>query len=213
MLQAVIFDLDGTLLNSINDIRVHVNTVLKKYGFSPYETTGLKECVGYGSYELIKRTSGSTDEVLLKKMTQEFEDLYLNSSQEYSKAYDGIFDLLSALEERGIRKSILSNKPHHLTVACRDLFFSDYGFDEVLGVTEMELKKPSPALALKIAERYNLEPSRIAFVGDTKIDMITAKNAGMYPIGVTWGFRSVEELKENGAGKIISNPQELLELF
>lgn len=120
---------------------------------------------------------------------------------------------MSALDKKGIKKAVLSNKPEALTKMCVDKYFEGYKFDFVAGQREGVDIKPNPTIALEIAQSFALKPSEIAIVGDSKNDILTAKNGGFYSIGVTWGFRDREELEESGADAIVDTPQQLLNII
>lgn len=212
-LKAVIFDLDGTLLDSLEDLAVNANTILKQFGFPEYPLKSYRQFVGEGARILINRATGLSDDEKIDEITQAYKTLYSENINKYSRLYDGIEALLDTLQARRIPMAVLSNKPDLLTKRCYDLFYTPWNFTAVLGQRESVPMKPDPTGALEIASDLGLPPGEIAFVGDTKTDMQTAKNAGMFAIGVTWGFREEAELREHGADVIVHHPMEIPRFF
>ena len=131
----------------------------------------------------------------------------------HTKPYEGIPELLDALAARGLKMAVLSNKPDEFTKRCVDEYFGLGRFEAVLGQREGVARKPDPAGALEIAERLGLPPECFVYLGDTAVDMQTAQSAGMYAVGVLWGFRPLEELREGGARAVIRQPMELIGLL
>lgn len=206
----VIFDLDGTLLDSLQDVADFANIVLGRYGFNKRELAEYRHLAGDGSKTLMQRASGSSDEELISKMALEFKAVYENEIGS-SKPFDGVKEVLWALQKEGVKKAVLSNKPDALTKECVKRYFGEFSFEAVCGQTDEFGLKPNPASALFIASTFNATPEKIAFVGDTKTDMLTAVSGGFYPIGVTWGFRDKDELVSFGAKDVVLSPKELSE--
>ncbi len=206
----IIFDLDGTLLDSVADLAYFGNEILKKYGFGTHATEVYKHLAGYGTKEFMRRASKSSDDEMLDRMTDEFKALYEANLDRESKPYEGIYEVLGEIATLPIKRGVLSNKPHHLTVECVNKFFPNAPFDVVFGHKDEFGRKPDPTSALEIARLYRLKPSEILFVGDTRTDMETAKSAGMFALGVTWGFRDRSELEEYGADGIINKPKDII---
>ncbi|WP_321313089.1 HAD family hydrolase [Halarcobacter sp.] len=212
--KAVIFDMDGTLLDSLKDIAVCANIVLEEFKLPTHELADYKNFVGGGVQVLLENcTPNDISEVTLKEVIVRFKEVYDSSVQNETKPYEGINELLRLLQERNIKMGILSNKPHDLTVKYYKKFFEVYNIDEVHGQKENIPKKPHPIAAINISEKIGLECKNILFVGDSDVDIQTAKNAGMISVGVSWGFRGVDELIENGADFIVKTPLEILELL
>ncbi len=208
-IKGVIFDLDGTLLDSLGDVADYANAVLVAYGFESRQKAEYRYLAGQGAYSLLANASGCDDEKLIGEMVEEFKKVY-EQMQGSSRAYDGTHEMLGMLAAKNIKLAVLSNKPEHLTQRCVQKYFFKHHFEAVYGQQDGKSIKPHPSSALEIAEIFKLKPSEIAIVGDTKNDILTAKNGGFYSVGVTWGFRDAAELEENGADAIINNPSELI---
>jgi phosphoglycolate phosphatase len=131
----------------------------------------------------------------------------------YTKPYPGIYELLNVLMHRNFKMAVLSNKPHAFTEKCVEAFFPLWKFQAVFGQTEIFPKKPDPSMALNISKRLNIPPHKILFIGDTHVDMKTAIRAGMIPVGVLWGFRSMDELIQNGAKSVVKTPKEIIPII
>jgi phosphoglycolate phosphatase len=211
-IKGVIFDLDGTLLDSLSDVADFANAVLLKFGFAQRTKEEYRYLAGQGAYNLMAASSRSGDDELVSRMAHEFTALY-ERSQGSSKAYDDMDVVLRALEAKAIPKAVLSNKPEYLTIACVSKYFGEFKFAAACGQREGIAVKPNPALALEIADVFGLKSSEIAIIGDSKNDILTAKNGGFYAVGVTWGFRDRDELVQNGANVIVDSPLELLSLL
>ncbi|MCK5219786.1 HAD family hydrolase [bacterium] len=210
--QAVIFDLDGTLLDTIEDIADAVNQVLLKYNYPTHDTESYKMMVGLGMDQLIQDALPKEvrDKATLERILKEAGDVYGRLWKNKSKPYPGVVALLEALREEKLRIAILSNKPHHFVQVCVEALLPSVKIDVILGAQDSILKKPAPDGALKIAEKLGMLPENILYVGDSGTDMRTAKAANMFAVGVSWGFRSTIELEENGADAVIQDPKALL---
>lgn len=212
--KALIFDLDGTLIDSLTDIALCANEVLKEFNLPIHEIEEYKLFVGSGSQILIENcTPKNTSNKLITKILKRFKIVYDGKLQGNTKPYDGINKVLETLKNKNYKIGVLSNKPHEFTIKYVEEFFSDYNIIEVHGQKDSVPAKPHPIGAINIAEKFNLPSEDIFFIGDSDVDMKTAKSAGMVAIGVSWGFRSVEELKENGADFIVKTPHDILELL
>ncbi|MDD3467942.1 MAG: HAD family hydrolase [Campylobacterales bacterium] len=212
VIKGIIFDLDGTLIDSLVDVAEFANAVLMKFGFAARNKEEYRYLAGQGAYNLMSASSRSNDKALVSQMAREFAEVYERSSGA-SKAYDGIEAVVSAIQARGMKVAVLSNKPEHLTKACVSKYFGNVDFAAVFGQRDGVDVKPNPALAFEIANIFGLATNEIAIVGDSKNDILTAKNGGFYAVGVTWGFRDREELTQNGADVIVDSPLELLNLL
>lgn len=208
----VIFDLDGTLLNTLEDIADSFNLVLRKRGLVTHPTDDYRYLVGSGVTELVVRAlpPEKRDEELIVDCIEAFRIEYRRNWNVRTRPYDGVLELLDSLAERGTRVSVFSNKPHEFVRLCLLQYFSGYDFAEVLGEGKGVPLKPDPTGALQIARSMDIPPGEFIFVGDTGVDMETAVRAGMFPIGVLWGFRPEKELIESGAVETISQPAEVL---
>jgi phosphoglycolate phosphatase len=213
--QAIIFDLDGTLLDTLDELGIITNSVLEKNGFPIHLLNEYRYLVGEGAENLIIKaldSEGSNRETV-QRCLSEFLSIYRATCGERSKLYDGIPQMLDELVRIGIKIAVLSNKPHDLTLKNIDLFLPNVPFDLVLGQRDGIPKKPDPHGALEIAEHMGIKPENFLYMGDTSIDMRTAVAAGMNPVGVLWGFRGEEELRSSGAKHIIGNPGEVMGLL
>ena len=211
MIKAVIFDLDGTLLNTIDDLANSVNFMLEKFGFPIFSVEEYKYKVGNGMRKLIERSLPQTykNDEQIEKSLSVFMDYYNQHKNDNTAPYEGIIDLLNDLKNAGIKLAVVTNKAH---LSAKPLIENTFigVFDEVCGQKENVPTKPNPQSVLNVLETLNVAPEDCLFVGDSGVDMQTAKNANIKAVGVLWGFRKKEELLENGADVIISTPNELL---
>lgn len=210
----VIFDLDGTLLDTIEDIALTMNLVFGRRGFAPFSIADCMRMVGDGMEVLVRRAlpGGSGDEALVDEIVQEYREAYGLAWRDHSRPYPGVPELLEGLKARGVRSAVLSNKSHpFIEIMTRELL--PFDFDAVLGALPGVPFKPDPSAALRIASDIGLPPAGFVFVGDTDIDMETARAAGMYPAGALWGFRDAANLKAGGAEVLLASPGDLLRLF
>lgn len=214
MKKAVVFDLDGTLSDTIVSIAYCANRALEKFGLQTFENDRYKKFVGDGAAELIRRTlrNQPTDRMdLYEQVIAEYMRLFAVDCMYQVKPYEGIPQLLGELKKRGIRIAVFSNKPHKNTcMVIHDLFGDDL-FDVIQGQVEEIAKKPSPDGVFLISEKLGIPVDEMLYMGDTDTDMQTGKNAGAFTIGVLWGFRDRAELEENHADAIIAHPLQLLE--
>ncbi|MDR1459348.1 MAG: HAD family hydrolase [Bacteroidales bacterium] len=210
--QAIIFDLDGTLVDSICDIADAMNRTLMKYGFPIHSYSAYRYFVGDGLKSLVFNAlpEEGKDENKVDECFHVVLEDYLENYLVKSKLYDEIDDLLDALSKKRIKMAILSNKADAITQKICRVLLRVWNFDIILGATDRFPRKPNPESALFIAEKLNISPENILYVGDTGIDMETANRAGMFAVGATWGFRKKEELEQFGAKKIINHPLDLL---
>jgi phosphoglycolate phosphatase len=213
-MKALIFDLDGTLINSILDIALSMNKVLEKHNYPSHEIEKYNYFVGDGALVLVKNAmpQNASDEEI-KIALKSFIEIYEQNTHNNTLPYEGIYEMLEKLEKLKIKKAVLSNKPHKFTLKYMENIFNNFDFQEIHGQKTDVPKKPDPTMAIEIATKLNTKVEDMIFVGDTATDMKTAKSAGMIAVGVEWGFRGVEELLENGADFIVKTPQEILELL
>lgn len=213
-MKAVIFDLDGTLADSLESIAYCTNRALAKYGFAPFDKERYKYFVGDGAAELIRRAlRHSGDEALeyYDRVKAEYDILFEADCMYKVEPYEGIVELLHTLKERGIKIAVLSNKPHERTKDVIRTLFGEGLFDVVQGQVETMRKKPSPDGVYHIVKQLGIEIADIVYAGDTNTDMQTGKSAGAFTVGVLWGFRDRKELEENHADAIIAAPHELVQ--
>ncbi|MEI6261517.1 MAG: HAD family hydrolase [Deltaproteobacteria bacterium] len=212
---AVVFDLDGTLLDTLEDLGDAVNRVLVDRGFPVHPMDAYKYFVGDGSAILIERALPESvmGSDVYRDCLSAFMADYDQSWKIKTRLYDGISEMLDSLTALGINMAILSNKSHGFTVNCVQDMLSKWQFKAVFGLRDDVPRKPDPAGALEISSLLGVSPDRMLYLGDTAIDMQTAVSAGMFPVGALWGFRTREELLENGARALIQHPGELLSLM
>lgn len=216
MKKVAIFDLDGTLVDSIGSIASACNEALLKNGLKERNINEYKYFAGDGALELVKRAvyaSGDTNYEKLESVYNIYKDIFVKDCTRGVVLFENINNLLDELKNKGIKLAVLSNKPHERTLDVVDKIFGKDIFDIVIGYKDEQTKKPNPYGALLIAEQFNVEPKDCVYIGDTDTDMQTGINAGMYTVGVTWGFRDKEELINNNASSIIDNPMDLLNYF
>lgn len=213
--KAIIFDLDGTLLNTIDDLMDSMNLALEEFGFPPHPVQAYKVFVGNGMRVLTERVLAETNAT--QEQTQAVFDRFMEHYGRLQKAktrpYDGIPETLASLVKKGVRLAVLSNKAEANTRSVVAWYFPDVPFEMVLGQRDGVPAKPDPTMALEIAARMGLSAEEILYIGDTGVDMRTAVSAGMFPLGVLWGFRSRQELTENGAKQLIDTPAQILDII
>jgi phosphoglycolate phosphatase len=213
--RAILFDLDGTLLDSLEDIARSANQVLRQLGHPVHPLQAYKLFIGDGLSVLFQRAlpPGKQGKDVIDQCLKEFESVYSQGWDISTKAYNGIPELLDALSATAIDLAILSNKPDPFAKKCVNKFLAEWKFRVVFGDRPGIPRKPDPAGAQEIAQQLDLRPEHVLYLGDTAVDMLTAKRAGMYPVGASWGFRTAEELWSNGAEKVVSHPLELLSIL
>jgi len=213
--KAVIFDLDGTLLNSLEDIADSANSVLSNHDLPTHKPDDYKIFVGSGISELMSRAlpEKEKDPDTIDDYVKEFREEYARNWNVKTEPYAGIAAMLDELVSRKIKIAVLSNKLHAFTKQCVDELLPRWKFNIVMGLQNDIPPKPDPTSALQIAKQLNIDPLHILYVGDSDIDMKTALAACMHPVGVLWGFRTKKELQKNGAKTLIEKPQELLDLI
>ena len=213
-LQAFIFDLDGTLIDSLADIAESINRMLDARGYPRCEQEVFKQMVGDGMEKLVERAlpEAVRSEALIKVCTEEYRAQYDLLWQEQTRPYSGIVEMLAELKQRGLKLGVISNKAHRFTVPMTEHFFGAGVFDHILGQRAEVPRKPDAAGAHEMAAFLGLRTNEMAYVGDSGIDMKFARNSGMRAVGVRWGFRSEVELRECGAEVLISRAEELFDL-
>lgn len=212
--QAVLFDLDGTLLDTLEDLASAMNRVLAKYSFPSHQVEAYKNFIGDGIESLVRRAlPAGHPESMVPELVEAMREEYGKHMADNTRPYKGIPELLDSLTGRGLKLAILSNKPDEPTKSIITRFFPHWRFNPVWGARPEVPKKPDPTAALEVAERLNILPHHFVYLGDSATDMKTALGAGMYPVGALWGFRTAEELTNSGAKALIQNPMELLDLL
>lgn len=210
-IKAVVFDLDGTLLNSLDDIADCANKTIGKYGITPYSNDDYRHFVGDGLKMLMKRIMPiASDERLIAESMEEFESIYRHGWNNKTRPYPGVLDMLNKLQNYGIKLVVLSNKPDLFTQRCVEFFFQEYRFESVWGKRREYPPKPDPASTFKILDSIDLTPQQSLFVGDSSVDIKTGVAAGMTTLGVSWGFREKSELENAGADLVVNAPEEII---
>ena len=214
MYQACIFDLDGTLADTVESIANVANQILEKFGLPTQPVNDYKYHAGDGGDVLMERCmrAAGGDFTHLAEGQKLYREIFAKNPLYKVTVFDGMRETLTELKRRGVRLAVLSNKPHEATYLAVTGLFGDDVFDVIQGLEPEMKRKPAPDGAWKIAEALSVKPEDCMYVGDTNTDMQTGKTAGMYTIGVLWGFRDRQELEENHADRIISYPEELLKI-
>ena len=212
--KAVIFDLDGTLVDSLADLSDSVNLMLESYGFPTHEMEQYRYFVGNGSKKLMERTlprDKAASAEFVEEALAKYKAIYKERLLEKTRPYNGVRELLEELKSRGIPLAVCTNKHNDAALTIVKILFAPGTFEEVLGDRPGFPKKPNPATPLEIASHLGVKPDEVAYLGDTSVDMETAVHAGFLPVGVLWGFRPEEELVKSGAKVLLKAPLELLE--
>ena len=215
-LRAVLFDLDGTLLDTLEDIGRSANDSLREGGFPPHPIDSYRNFIGDGVAVLFQRAlppASADDPGIVAKCVAAFARIYDAGWDVASRPYPGIAGLLDALRDRAIPMGVLSNKPDVFTRKCVGRFLSAWPLAPVFGQREGVPRKPDPAGANEAAAAMGVAPAEVLYLGDSSVDMLTATRAGMFAVGAAWGFRSVEELEAHGARAIVRHPSEVLALL
>ncbi|MBQ6714787.1 MAG: HAD-IIIA family hydrolase [Clostridia bacterium] len=214
MIKAVIFDLDGTLVNSLFDLAAACNYALTEKGFHTHTIEEYKYFIGNGIPKLIERAvpENHRNEHIIKAVREEFLRYYSVHFVDKTVAYDGMMETVTELKDRGLKLAVVTNKADNMAKSVVKAVYGDI-FDIVLGLTDKFPAKPEAASTLNVLKQLSVTADECVFVGDSAVDIITANNAGLKSVGVLWGFRKREELAENGATYIIEKPQDLLEII
>jgi phosphoglycolate phosphatase len=209
--KAIIFDLDGTLLDTLGDLADAMNLVLERNGHPAHPKEDYNYFVGEGVINLVRRTlpEDSRDEETIQRVVKEFKDEYSRRWDATTRPFEGVSEMLDILKQRGITTAVLSNKPHEYTIKCVERFLPPDAIDITQGVNDECPPKPDPTGSKRMVEELGIAPEEVVYLGDTNTDMETALKAGFLPVGVLWGFRSREELEEAGAEKILDHPSEI----
>lgn len=208
MICAVLFDLDGTLTNTLEDIADAMNRALRMHHLPEWPLDAYRYLVGDGAKKLAERAVRERQELALS-VQKEYQAWYENHTRVKTRPYDGVPEMLRTLQAKGVPMAVFSNKPDADTKNVVRHFFPDIDFRVVRGQVEGVPVKPDPAGALAVARAMNVRPQEMLYLGDTSTDMRCALNAGMHPVGALWGFRTEDELRQNGAECVISHPLEL----
>lgn len=208
--KAVIFDLDGTLLDTLGDLHAAVNHALRAFGFPERSIDEVRRFIGNGVVKLMQRaTPENTDEETDRKCLDAFREYYLIHMRDMTAPYEGVITLLEKLRAKGIKTAVVSNKFHQAVYElCLDYFPGL--IDEAIGVSVESERKPSPANVYKALEKTGVTADECIYIGDSEVDVQTSHNAGIKCIGVTWGFRDRAELERAGADIICDSCDDIL---
>ena len=213
--KAILFDMDGTLLDTLEDLADSMNAVLSSRGYPAHPLASYRYFVGDGVGELVRRAlpaGVASDEKVVRACTEGMRVEYDRRWHDKTRLYDGIAELLDALVGAGVRLTVLSNKPDPFVQVILQHFFAAWQFAAALGARPSVPRKPDPAAALEIGRLLGVTPADFLYLGDTNTDMQTARSAGMVPVGALWGFRTKQELLEAGAVAVVSHPMEVMHL-
>lgn len=209
----VIFDMDGTLLNTLEDISDSINHVLAMYSFPCRKPDEIRSFLGNGAAQLMKLAiPDGSGNPRYQSCLEDYCSHYQENLQNKTHAYDGVMPLLGQLSREGYKLSIVSNKPDQAVKELADFYFGEY-VKVAIGETDGVSRKPAPDTVLKAIEKLGSTANKTVYVGDSEVDVETARNSGITCVGVTWGFRDREVLEQSGADHIIDNPQELLKII
>jgi len=212
--RSVIFDLDGTLLNTLEMIKVCNNEVFKKHGFPERTLVEYRGFVGDGMKNLLKRAlpAGTSDEII-EQLVPEIIEIYHKKGADMIPPYEGINEMLNALVEKDVKISILTNKEHSYAQLNVKSALSKHHFETVIGERKGKLIKPDPSGVFEIAQITGIPLAETVFVGDMTADILTGKNAGVFAVGCLWGFGDKKDLENAGADMLIEHPLELLKII
>jgi len=211
-IKGVIFDLDGTLVHTIEDIAGAANRMFARHGLPEHDLDYYLKWIGNGAVKFIERAHGApVSKEQLRAYVSEFKEVYAENLHNRSRVYSGVPEVLDALVNREVKMAILSNKPHLLTKEVCEYYLSAWPLAPVFGQREEVPRKPDPAAAIEIAESWGMEPGNILFVGDSDNDILTARAAGMVPLGVTWGYGRLVQQPVEGMGDLIGDPSQILD--
>lgn len=207
----IVFDLDGTLLNTLKDLQISLNKILKKHNMPLKDEESYKKMVGNGIAKLVSRASNLEESSeLFSIIKDEFNEYYKEHCNDYTKPYNGIEQMLKEVKKRGIKIAVLSNKDDNFVKELIKIHFSDITFDYIMGKRKEYKPKPDPGSLNHIIKTLKIEKQSVLYVGDSNVDVKTAKNCSVECIGVKWGFREEKELKDEGVDYVINEPNEIL---
>ena len=211
MKKLAIFDLDGTLLNTITDLGKACNYALEKMGFATHPIQAYAYMVGNGVRNLMKKAQQDADEETIDKLLEHFKEYYNEHCLDSTKPYPGITDLLQNLTERGVALAVASNKYQEATEKIIKGALPEFNFVAVEGQLEGRHRKPDPSILFAVLEKYPVPKKEVIYIGDSGVDIECAKRACVESIGVSWGFRPASELRMANADFVVSHPAEILE--
>jgi phosphoglycolate phosphatase len=208
----VIFDLDGTLADAVEDVHTALNTALSRFRFVPISLSQTRALVGHGLKDLVRRASGCSDGAMLTEIVVAYREHYAAHMLDHTALFPGIENMLDTLVEKGVSISVLSNKSHEFTAAICRALLKPWPIVRAQGFVESRPRKPDPGLALELAGAMEISPPSIFFVGDSEVDMETGRSAKMHTVGVTWGYRSREHVLAAKPDYVIDRPSELIDV-
>ncbi len=215
-MKACIFDLDGTLADTLESMSISANQVIEPLGYAPLPTENFRYYAGDGAKTLVERVlrdAGDKNLVHLEEVYQAYCEIFDRDCTYKVVVFDGMKEILKKLKAMGVKLAVFSNKPHAQTRKVISNLFGDNLFDWVQGQQDGIEKKPDPSGALKIAEIFEVRPEECMYIGDTNVDMMTGNRAGMFTVGVLWGFRDRKELMDNHAHALAEKPEDLIRLY
>lgn len=212
----VIFDCDGTILNTLDDLMDTMNYVLTKHNYPTRSYDEIRSFVGNGLAKLVDRSVPTTNPPISEDektiMLQEFKTYYADHCNDKTAPYPGIYELLKILKNDGYKLAVVSNKVQEGVTALNNQYFKDY-FTVAIGETPDRKRKPEPDMVLAALEALQSTPEEAIYIGDSEVDLATAKNSGLLPIAVTWGFRDENVLRALGANYIAKKPEDVLKIL
>ena len=213
-IKAVLFDLDGTLTNTLDDLADATNYALSTYGLPVHEVDAYRYFVGNGIPKLIERAlpEDKRDEETFSKVKSKFFEYYNVHSMDKTRSYDGVPEMVRAVKSLGYKTAVVTNKDETAAVKILEKLYPDC-FDCIIGASDDIPKKPDPTCAFAAMKKLGVTPEECVFIGDSCVDVQTGKNSGAYDVGVTWGFRPRSELEQYGATAIIERPDEFIPLL
>ena len=216
MIKACIFDLDGTLAYTLDSMAYVTNIIMEKFGLKTLPVDNFRYYSGEGANMLIRRAlkdAGDPELAHYDEGQKLYREMFEADPMYKVVPYKGMPETLKELKKRGVKLGVCSNKPHEAAVKVVERMFGSQIFDAVMGQSDSVRKKPAPDGPLKIAEQFGIKPEECMYLGDSGADMQTGKAAGMYTVGVLWGYREKEELLKNGADYLVDSPEDILELY
>ncbi len=213
--KAVIFDLDGTLLDTLEDLADSMNAVLKRWNCPTHGLDKYRVFVGDGIHNLARRVlpEAGRNKETIDRCVEQMRVEYNRRWDKKTRPYAGIAEMLDAIAERGVKMAVLSNKPHDFTKLCVEKLLDKWRFNAVLGIGDSTPAKPDITGAMQVVKQLGVRPGEVLYLGDTDTDMQTAVAAGFFPVGAVWGFRTAEELTEHGAKALAEKPADVLKLL
>ena len=212
VIKGVIFDLDGTLIDTTHEIQHIFNQLLESYSLPKRSFDFFKENIGNGVEDLLQKSLPSDYSNDISPMLEKVKKIYAENLNKKSGPFEGVKEILDFLNGNGIQIGIITNKMHHLAIRCVDTFFPSHPI-MTIGAGHLHPRKPSPDSALVLAGEFKTKPSEMLFIGDSSVDIKTARNAGMVPFGVEWGNGALKELLDAGAQEVFNKPNDLKSYF